>query len=85
MHSATPSQSTVPSEAALPAKNAEERAAIDAFEDATLAYINRWNKNLLTAPGGVRLVDIPGADHYMFISNEEDVKSELTAFLNRLH
>jgi non-heme chloroperoxidase len=66
-------------------KNAGERAAIDAFDDATLAYLNRWNKNLLTAPGGVRLVDVPGADHYVFISNEEHVESELRAFLNQVH
>jgi len=66
-------------------KNAQERAAIDAFDEATLAYLNRWNKNLLTAPGGVRLVDIPGADHYSFISNEEDVLNELRVFLKRLH
>jgi len=66
-------------------KNAQERAAIDEFDDATLAYVNRWNKTLLTAPGGVRLVDIPGADHYMFISNEEDVLNELRIFLKRLH
>ena len=68
-----------------PPKNEQERAAIDAFDDATLAYVNRWNKNLLTAPGGVRLVDIPGADHYIFISNRQDVNSELKAFLNQLH
>jgi pimeloyl-ACP methyl ester carboxylesterase len=51
----------------------------------TLAYVNRWYKTLLAAPGGVRLVDIPGADHYAFISNEEDVLNELRAFLKRLH
>jgi len=66
-------------------KDAQECVAIDAFDDATLAYANRWNKNLLAAPGGVRLVDIPGADHYAFISNEEDVLNELRAFLKRLH
>jgi non-heme chloroperoxidase len=68
-----------------PPKNAHERAAIDAFDDATLAYINRWNNTLLKAPGGVRLVDIPGADHYAFISNEEDVLNELRIFLKRLN
>jgi len=30
-------------------------------------------------------VDIPGADHYAFISNEEDVLNELRIFLKRLH
>ena len=68
-----------------PPKNAQERAAKDAFDDATLAYVNRWNKNLLSAPGGVRLVDIPRADHHVFISNEKDVESELMGFLKQLH
>ena len=65
-------------------KNAEERAALKAFNDATLAYVNRWNENLLRARGGVRLVDLPGADHYVFISNWEDVLNEMHAFLSRL-
>jgi len=65
-------------------KNAQEQAAIDAFDDATLVYINRWNKKLLAAPGGVRLVDLPGADHYVYISNEEDVLQETRAFLDRM-
>jgi hypothetical protein len=62
-------------------KNAQERAAIDAFDDATLAYVNRWNKTLLTAPRGVRLVDLPGADHYSFISNEEERAEGIEDFL----
>lgn len=66
-------------------KDAQERAAKEAFDDATLVYVNRWNKNLLSAPGGVRLVDLPGADHYLFISNEEDVLSELRSFLAGLN
>jgi len=65
-------------------KKAEERAAMKAFNDATLAYVNRWNDNLLRAPGGVRLVDLPGADHYVFISNREDVLNEMRVFLSRL-
>jgi pimeloyl-ACP methyl ester carboxylesterase len=66
-------------------KDAQERAAMDAFDDATLAYVNRWDKKLLSAPGGVRLVVVPGADHCLFISNEEDVLRELRAFLRGLH
>jgi pimeloyl-ACP methyl ester carboxylesterase len=65
-------------------KNVEERDARRAFSDATLVYINRWNRNLLKAPGGVRLVDLPGADHYVFISNEQDVLSEMRAFFRHL-
>jgi pimeloyl-ACP methyl ester carboxylesterase len=65
-------------------KNAQERAAIEDFDVATAAYINRWKKNLQSAPGGVRVVEVPGANHYIFLSNEEDVLRELETFLAAL-
>jgi non-heme chloroperoxidase len=65
--------------------NATERAAFDAFDAATLAYVNRWKKNLQTAPGGLHIVDIPGADHYIFLSNPAEVLRETEAFLKQLH
>jgi pimeloyl-ACP methyl ester carboxylesterase len=66
-------------------KDAQERAAVEAFDAATAAYVNRWKKNLQNAPGGVRIVDLPGAKHYVFISNEADVLRDLRAFLAGLH
>lgn len=66
-------------------KNAQERAAEEAFDSATAAYVNRWKKNLQNAPGGVRIVDLPGANHYVFLSNDVDVLRELSAFLTGLH
>lgn len=62
-------------------KDAQERAAIENFDAATAAYVNRWRKNLQSAPAGVRIVDLPGANHYVFLSNEADVLRELNAFL----
>lgn len=59
-----------PSAAAKPRyepMNAQERAAIESFNATTEAYIIRWKKNLQHAPGGVRIVDIPGANHYIFL------------------
>jgi hypothetical protein len=47
----------------------------------TKAYVDRWKKNLLTALGGVRIVDLPGANHYLFLSNKGNVIRELKAFL----
>src|SRR6516164_5625647 len=35
--------------------------------------LNSWRRALKRAPGGVRLVIIPGANHHLFISNEDDV------------
>jgi non-heme chloroperoxidase len=65
-------------------KDAQERNAIAAFDAATDAYIARWKKSLKSAPGGVRITDIPGANHYLFLSNESDVIREIRTFLEGL-
>ena len=62
-------------------KDAQERAAIEEFDAATEVYVNRYKKNLLNAKGGVRIVDLPHADHYVFLSNEADVLREMRAFI----
>jgi non-heme chloroperoxidase len=66
-------------------KDAQERAAIKEFEAATAVYCNRYKKNLQNAKGGVRMVDLPRADHYLFLSNEAEVLREMRAFLAGLH
>jgi hypothetical protein len=66
-------------------RDAQERAAIEEFDAATEVYVNRYKKNLLKAKGGVRIVDLPYADHYVFLSNEADVLREMRAFLAALH
>jgi non-heme chloroperoxidase len=62
-------------------KDDQERTAIAAFDAATAAYIGRWKRNLQNAKAGVRIVDVPGANHYIFLSNEADVLREMRAFL----
>jgi len=62
-------------------KDAQERAAIEEFDAATKVYVDRYKKNLLKAKGGVRMVDLPQADHYLFLSNEADVLREMRAFI----
>jgi non-heme chloroperoxidase len=66
-------------------KDAQECAAIEEFDAATEVYVNRYKKNLLKAKGGVHIVDLPHADHYVFLSNEADVLREMRAFLVGLH
>ncbi len=63
------------------AKDAQERAAIEAFDTATAAYGNRWKENMRRAAGGVRIVNLPGANHYVFLSNEADVLREMRTFV----
>lgn len=66
-------------------KTEEHRIAAEQFDAATKAYVDRWKKNLSTAPGGVRIVEMPGANHYLFLSNPEDVIRELKVFLFELN
>jgi non-heme chloroperoxidase len=65
-------------------KDAQERAAMDAFDAATAAYTLRWRENLQHAASGVRTVDLQGANHYVFMSNEAEVLRELRAFVTGL-
>jgi non-heme chloroperoxidase len=66
-------------------KNEEERLAIERFNAATQAYVNRWKKNLETAPGGVRMVAVPKANHFFFLSKQDEVMREIRTFLAGLH
>lgn len=66
-------------------KDAAEEAAIQAFEDLEAAYISRWKSNIRkTARALVRLVDIPRANHHIFLSHEADVLEELAKFMATL-
>jgi pimeloyl-ACP methyl ester carboxylesterase len=64
-------------------RNEEERAAIAAFNDATVVYVDRYKKNLQNA-ASVRIVDLQGANHYVFLSNPTDVLREVRVFLTNL-
>jgi non-heme chloroperoxidase len=68
----------------LEPRDAQERAAIKAFEDATDVYTNRWKASLRRAPAGVRIVDLSGANHYLFLSNETEVLHEIRRFIAHL-
>ena len=65
-------------------KDPEERAAVEAFEAATMVYIKRYERSLLTAVPGARIVELAGANYYILISNEADVLPEIRAFVTRL-
>jgi len=62
-------------------ENEQKRTATVEFNAATRAYIDRWKKNMQNAPGGVRIVDLQRANHYLFLSNADDVIRELKLFL----
>lgn len=61
-------------------RNEEERAALRQYYAATRALYTRWQQELLSAVPTARIVELPGANLYMFLSNEADVIRELRAF-----
>jgi pimeloyl-ACP methyl ester carboxylesterase len=60
---------------------AAEDRAVEEFQAATMVYIKRYEKSLLAGVPGARIVEVPGANHYIFISNEADVVREIRAFV----
>jgi hypothetical protein len=74
---------TVTMEQALkdyPPKNDQERAALNQAYAAGRAMLNRWERDLIAGVPSARIVELPGANLYMFLSNESDIIRELRAF-----
>ncbi len=66
-------------------KGAQERAAAEAFNAATVAYIKKYEWSLLAAQPNARVIELSGAHHYIFLSNEAEVLREIHAFVAGLH
>ena len=58
----------------------QEREALRQEHAATRALYVRWQRDLLAAVPAARVVDLPGASLYMFLSNETDVLREIRSF-----
>ena len=65
-------------------RNEQERAALRQQYAATGAMIMRWQRDLLAGVPTARIVELPGANLYMFLSNEADVLREVRAFAHSL-
>jgi pimeloyl-ACP methyl ester carboxylesterase len=61
-------------------RSAQERAALQQQYAATRAMYTRWQQDLLAAVPTARIVELPGANLFMFLSNEADVLREIRAF-----
>ena len=57
-----------------------QRAALRQEYAATRALYARWQRDLHAAVPTARIVELPGASLYMFLSNEADVLREIRAF-----
>jgi non-heme chloroperoxidase len=61
-------------------RNDQERAALGQEYAATRALYARWQRDLLAGVPTARIVEMPGASLYMFLSNEADVLREIRTF-----
>jgi non-heme chloroperoxidase len=61
-------------------RNEQERAALRQQYAATRALYSRWQDDLRAAVPTARIVELPVANPFMFLSNEADVLREIRAF-----
>ena len=65
-------------------KDGSERAAVEAMYAADANFTNRRIKSIQTAAAGAHVVKLPGANHYVFLSNEAEVLREFRDFVTGL-
>ncbi len=65
-------------------RNEQERAALRQEYAATRAMYTRWQQDLLAGVPTARIVELPGANLFMFLSNQADVLREVRAFAAQL-
>jgi len=66
-------------------QNATEREAIEQVYAADVSFSRRSSRSLQVSLPGARIIELPEANHYVFLSNETDVLRELRAFLAGFH
>lgn len=62
-------------------RNDADRAVLIAFGKATQAVFDRWSANLKRGVPGAKVIDLPGATHYLWMTREADVLREIRAFI----
>jgi pimeloyl-ACP methyl ester carboxylesterase len=63
-----------------PPTNDQQRAALEQAYAGKRARLSKWQRDLLTGVPAARIVELPGANLYMFLSNEAEVLREVRAF-----
>jgi non-heme chloroperoxidase len=63
-----------------PPQNEKQQAALNQGYASARAMLTKWQRDLLAGVPDAKIVELPGANLYMFISNEADVIRELRAF-----
>ena len=67
-----------------PAKSEEDRRDSERADEILMEYIHRWENNLKNADPLAKVVELPGAHHYMFLDEPNKVLSEAESFLQTL-
>jgi len=68
-----------------PSQTPEQRQAAEEEYSMLMKFIRRWEKNLQSAVPNARILEWPGATHYLYLTREGDVLHELQVFLAGLH
>ena len=63
-----------------PPQNDKERAAFEQGYVRLQTMVKKWQRDLLAGVPNAKVVELPGANLYMFLSNEADVMRELREF-----
>lgn len=66
-----------------PPQNEEHRKTSDAVDAMLLSYIERYAAALREHVPDARILEWPGANHYLFLVQQDEVLREVHAFLNR--
>ena len=69
---------------ARPARTEQERAAVDQAYENGRTRLLKWQTDLLAGVPSAKIVELPGASLYMFLSNENDIVRELRTFASSL-
>jgi pimeloyl-ACP methyl ester carboxylesterase len=67
-----------------PTNDAKERGAVEAVYAADASWIRRRIQSVRDAKASVRVIELPGANHYLFLSNEAEVLREMRIFVEGL-
>ncbi len=63
-----------------PPQNEKERAALNQGYARLRGMLAKWQSDVLAGVPTAKIVELPGANLYMFLSNEADILRELHAF-----
>ncbi len=63
-----------------PPRNDRERAAFNKGFQSARGMLAKWQRDLIAGVPAARIVELPGADLHMFLSNEADILREVRAF-----